>query len=94
MSWQRVLLVLFAFQALPLTFAQFEITEDDTGFEISFNGLKVLEHSASRPLLELGNGEFEAIFHKGDYDLNDTINERFSLSNWIIGKTLNLLEKS
>ncbi|TRY69177.1 hypothetical protein TCAL_05612 [Tigriopus californicus] len=85
MSWQQALIVIvFAFQGLSLAYAQFQITEDDTGFEISFNGLKVLEHLSERPLLELGNGEFEAVFHKGDYDINDTINERFPLPNWTI----------
>ena len=72
---------------------QILVTDSGNGFTISFNGLDLLEHDQSgEPLFSLGKGEFEAVYDLGNYDINDTVTEKYALDQYDFGEN-NTLSK-
>ena len=64
--------------------AAIEVTEHSTGFEVTVNGVKILEQLEGAPLMSIGFGDFEAVSDFGMYDITDTINEKYALTHWIV----------
>ncbi len=63
--------------------------ENSDGFSVYYGNVLLLAHSASEnPLVSLGIGDqFSAIETLGNYEIEDTIAERFDLTDWQISMT-------
>ena len=78
--WKQ-LTVLFLF--LQITFCHFqhggiklELNSEDCELEISYLDILFFCHNSERPSFYIGKGDFIAIDHLGNFDLNDTITEK------------------
>ena len=69
---------------------------DDTGksFKISYNDVLIISHNVHEPelglypVMEVGVGEFEASDHLGNWQINDTVNQKLALDLYTLGKQL------
>ena len=88
---------LASFLALFLTLGpspglcQIQITDNGSGFTVSFNGLDLLLHDqVDKPLFSVGKGVFEAVYDMGNYDVNDTVTEKYALDEYDFGNLISL----
>jgi hypothetical protein len=49
---------------------------DDCELEISYLDIQFFCHNAERPSFYIGKGDFIAVDHLGNFDINDTITEK------------------
>ena len=75
--------ILNLFLILRLTFGhiqhggiKLELNSEDCEFEISYLDIQFFCHNSERPSFYIGKGDFIAIDHLGNFDLNDTIIEK------------------
>ena len=76
-------------------FCKIEII-DDTGksFKIYYNDVLIISHNVKDPelglypVMEVGVGEFEASDHLGNWQINDTVNQKLALDLYNLGKQL------
>ena len=68
---------------------QIQVTDSGSGFTVSFNGLDLLQHDQQgEPLFSVGKGVFEAVYDQGNYDVNDTVTEKYGLDEYDFGKVI------
>ena len=80
-------LLFFAF-LISTSNALITVDQDAFGFRIDLDGVRILEHANSKPMMSIGTGAFEAIYVQGNYDVNDTVTATWGLDNWLICKSL------
>ncbi|WP_239615437.1 alpha-glucosidase [Cohnella mopanensis] len=49
------------------------------GFELAYNGLKLLRHDSASPMLYVGTGEEKISMYRGNFDIKDYVIERMPL---------------
>ena len=82
--------ILNLFLILRLTFGhiqhggiKLELNSEDCEFEISYLDIQFFCHNSERPSFYIGKGDFIAIDHLGNFDLNDTIIEKVIFFYWL-----------
>ena len=67
--------------------AQISVVDTGGGFEVSYNGLTLLEHSASSPAFAVASSvAFEAAEDMGNYEITDEYSDPISLDAYEIGE--------
>jgi len=60
--------------------------EREDGFNIFYGGIEIASHSNTFPMMAVGRGVFEAEEHLGNFELSDSMTEKFELQEWEISK--------
>jgi len=76
-----VLLLLFQFSVCDIQHGGITIREntEDCELEVSYLDIQFFCHNAERPSFYMGKGDFIAVDHLGNFDINDTITEKVAL---------------
>ena len=67
--------------------AQISVVDTGAGFEVSYNGLTLIAHSASSPAFAVASSvAFEAAEDMGNYEITDEYSDPISLDAYEIGE--------
>ena len=70
-----------------------EIVERKDGFNIFYGGVEIASHSNTFPMMAVGRGVFEAEEHLGNFELSDSMTEKFELQEWEISKQSSIFDE-
>ena len=86
MGWQHKEQITIIFSNFMLRIDNVDIVTHSTSFDVLYFGVDILKHSTDFPLMALGHGTFEAEEHLGNFELSDSMDRRYDLTEWTIGQ--------